>query len=184
MFFFTNFFTFKCTHIMTLQFKKEKKKFWNKKNLNSNIHSAIPPTRPDITSLFVWKFTLWGPSTVIVIRSFKILLERRLRRSVLIRDSAENPLSQSTVDTGKTRPIAANLVRFGNIAWISIVLKMWVMSSRGSSCLSWLLAAITLLKTFNSDLASSHCEDHSGQWALVAHFGCDYHVTPTLLECC
>ena len=47
------------TYIMTLQYKKEKKS-WSKKSLNRNIHSVIPPTRPDITSLFVWKFTWWG----------------------------------------------------------------------------------------------------------------------------
>ena len=77
-----------------------------------------------------------GALNSLVIRSFKILLEIRLHRSVLIRDNTEKPLSQLTVDMGKTRPIAASLVRFGNIAWISVVLKMWVMSSCGGSCLS------------------------------------------------
>ena len=87
-----------------------------------------------------------GPSTIMVIKSFKILLERRLRRLVLIRVSAENPLSQSTVDIGKRRPMVANLLRFGNIAWISILLNMWPMRSQGGNRFNFPLAAKTLFE--------------------------------------
>ena len=73
-----------------------------------------------------------------------ILLDRRLWISVLIRDRAEKPHSQSTVDMGRSRPMAANLYRLGNMVSSSAVLNIRVMSSRVVSCFSSLLAATTL----------------------------------------
>ena len=50
---------------------------------------------------------------------FNVLLFNQFLKSVLIRESVKIPLSQSTVDTGKISPIAASLVRLGNIDIIS-----------------------------------------------------------------
>ena len=49
--------------------------------------------------------------------------------SVLIRDKDEKPRSQSTVDIGRRRPIAANLHRLGNMVSSSVVLNIRVISS-------------------------------------------------------
>ena len=56
-----------------------------------------------------------GPSQVMVMRQFNILLDRRFRKSVLICERAEKPHSQSAVDIGMSRPIAASFVIFENI---------------------------------------------------------------------
>ena len=64
------------------------------------------------------------PSTVIVMRLFSILLERRFRRSVLMRERAEKPHSQSAVDIGISRPMAANLLILGNIHFSSSVFRI------------------------------------------------------------
>ena len=55
-----------------------------------------------------------GPSQVMVVRQFNILLDRRFRKSVLIHERAEKPCSQSAVDIGMSRPIAASFVIFRN----------------------------------------------------------------------
>ena len=50
---------------------------------------------------------------------FNVLLFNQFLKSVLIREIVKIPLSQSTVDIGKISPIAASLVRLGNIDIIS-----------------------------------------------------------------
>ena len=69
-----------------------------------------------------------GPSTAIVMRQLSVLLERRFRRSVLIRERAEKPLSQSSVDIGMSRSMAANLVIFGNIHISSLFFRIFVIN--------------------------------------------------------
>ena len=64
-----------------------------------------------------------GPSMVIISRSFSVLLDKRLRRSVLTRERAEKPRSQSTLDIGNSNAMVANLARFGNIMVSSEVLR-------------------------------------------------------------
>ena len=96
-----------------------------------------------------------GPSQVMVMRQFNILLDRRFCRSVLIRERAKKPRSQSAVDIGMSRPIAASFVIFRNIHISSSDFTIFVISCLGNSCFRSLLAATTLLNTFNSDLVPS-----------------------------
>ena len=93
-----------------------------------------------------------------------------MRIFVLIRERAEKPRSQSTVDIGRRRPIVASLLRFGNITLSSAVLNTLVMSSQGGNCFSSLLAADNTVEhlqfRFSILSAGLHCEGYSDQRAL------------------
>ena len=103
MFYFTNFFSRSNAYIWHSNTKKvlKQKEFKQTSTLQFLQPTQIPQAYSYGNSLGE------GPSTVIVIRSVKILLGGWLHRLILIRDSAEKPLSQSTVNIGKRRQIAS-----------------------------------------------------------------------------
>ena len=129
-------------------------------------HRSCDSSKPPKCRMLYRKgiFRRWS-LTVIVIRLFRILLERQLRMSVLICARAENP--RSVQDMVSRRTIVANLHRLGSMDLNSVVLHIRVMSSRDVSCFSsplapthcWrLLTRILLLQD------KQHCEDRSAYW--------------------